>query len=170
MTEQNNYLRGGVGITLLTEEYIFHMMRWRNQPEIKSHFIYDGDITEEQQLKWWEEYQKDDKYYSFIATDAGIPIGSVSLYADLNYKIAEFGRLMIGEKSAWGKGYGTVITKLTCGYGFDVLNLDMIYLEVFEDNIRAIKAYEKVGFSAKETKEERGKKMLVMALHRTERK
>ena len=166
-----NYLRIGVGVQLLTEEYIFHMMRWRNQPEIKSYFIHDGDITEEQQLKWWEDYQKDDKYYSFIATDANnIPIGSVSLYVDLDYKIGEFGRLMIGEKSAWGKGYGTMITGLTCSYGFENLNLDMIYLEVFEDNERAIKAYDKVGFATKETKEERGKIMLVMALHKTERK
>ncbi len=158
-----------ITIKLLTEEYIHHMRHWRNQSEIKSHFIYDGDITRLEQIKWWKEYQEDDKYYSFIAFEDGNPIGSVSLYADKDYKIAEFGRLMIGEKSAWGKKYGTVITELTCNYGFDVLNLDLIFLEVFEYNVRAVKAYEKVGFATKETKEERGEKMLVMALHRKER-
>ncbi len=158
-----------ITIELLTEEHIQHMRIWRNQPEIKSHFIYDGDITEEQQIKWWTEYKADDKYYSFIAFEDGKSIGSVSLYADTDWKVAEFGRLMVGEKSVWGKGYGTVITELACNYGFDELNLDLIFLEVFEDNIRAIRAYEKVGFATKETRKESDKNMLVMALHKTER-
>jgi diamine N-acetyltransferase len=153
----------------LTEDHIQLVREWRNQPEIKSFFIYDDDISEEEQIKWYEDYKKDHKDICFIAYVDDMPIGFVGLYFDTQFKIAEFGRLMIGEKSAWGKGYGTEITKQACRYAFQQLGIDLICLEVFEDNTRAIKAYESVGFSIKEDrKEERGKYMVTMALHLSE--
>jgi UDP-4-amino-4,6-dideoxy-N-acetyl-beta-L-altrosamine N-acetyltransferase len=153
----------------LTEDHIQTVRVWRNQPEIKNYFIYDKDISEEEQIKWFEKYEQDDKDHCFIVFEGDNPIGFVGLYIDNDWKIAEFGRLMIGEKSAWGKGYGTEITEMACNYAFEQLNIELVYLEVFEDNTRAIKAYESVGFKVKnEQKEERGKKMVVMALHVTE--
>src|SRR5262249_43562402 len=58
---------------------------------------------------------------------------------------AGFG-IMIGDKDEWGKGYGTDATKLIVRSGFDTLNLHRIWLHVYEDNERAIRSYEKVGF------------------------
>jgi [ribosomal protein S5]-alanine N-acetyltransferase len=52
----------------------------------------------------------------------------------------------IGDKSAWGKGYGTEATRLIVGYGFETLNLNRVWLTVFEYNARGIRAYEKAGF------------------------
>ncbi|MBI3800044.1 MAG: GNAT family N-acetyltransferase, partial [Deltaproteobacteria bacterium] len=52
----------------------------------------------------------------------------------------------IGEKSEWSKGYGTEATALITGYAFETLNLNRVGLQVYEDNERGIKAYERVGF------------------------
>jgi ribosomal-protein-alanine N-acetyltransferase len=54
--------------------------------------------------------------------------------------------IFIGEKGAWGKGYGTEATALITGYAFETLNMNRVGLEVYEDNKRGIKAYERVGF------------------------
>lgn len=55
-------------------------------------------------------------------------------------------RIVIGEKDAWGRGYGTEATRLVMDEAFDSLGLDEVRLEVFSHNARAIAAYQRVGF------------------------
>lgn len=55
-------------------------------------------------------------------------------------------RISVFERDFWGKGYGTEALSLLVEFGFNVLNLHRIGLDVFEYNERAIKSYEKLGF------------------------
>lgn len=55
-------------------------------------------------------------------------------------------RIVIGEKQAWGHGFGTDATRLVAAEVFDTLGLQRIKLEVFDHNPRARRSYEKVGF------------------------
>jgi RimJ/RimL family protein N-acetyltransferase len=54
--------------------------------------------------------------------------------------------ITIGEKDAWGRGYGTEATRLMLDHAFGTLGLHRIALFVFEFNLRAIRAYERCGF------------------------
>ena len=54
--------------------------------------------------------------------------------------------ITIGEKDAWGRGYGTEATQLMLDHAFDVLGLHRVALYVFEFNERAIRAYRRCGF------------------------
>jgi RimJ/RimL family protein N-acetyltransferase len=54
--------------------------------------------------------------------------------------------ITIGEKDAWGRGYGTEATRLMLDHAFGVLGLHRIALFVFEFNERAIRAYRRCGF------------------------
>jgi RimJ/RimL family protein N-acetyltransferase len=54
--------------------------------------------------------------------------------------------ITIGEKDAWGHGYGTEATALMMGHAFGGLGLHRIALSVFAFNERAIRAYQSVGF------------------------
>jgi len=58
---------------------------------------------------------------------------------------AEFG-IVIGDKTFWNNGYGTDTVRTVVGLGFGELNLDRIFLRVFDTNPRAIRCYEKAGF------------------------
>jgi RimJ/RimL family protein N-acetyltransferase len=64
---------------------------------------------------------------------------------DIRNRHAAFG-INIGDKEAWGKGYGTEATKLLLRHAFLTLNLNRIWLEVYEYNPRALHVYEKLGF------------------------
>jgi RimJ/RimL family protein N-acetyltransferase len=64
---------------------------------------------------------------------------------DFRNRHASFG-ILIGEKMEWGKGYGTEATALMVGYAFETLNLNRVWLHVYEHNPKAMRAYEKVGF------------------------
>ena len=49
--------------------------------------------------------------------------------------------ITIGEKDAWGQGYGTEATRLMLDHAFGTLGLHRVALYVFEFNERAIRAY-----------------------------
>jgi RimJ/RimL family protein N-acetyltransferase len=65
---------------------------------------------------------------------------------DSRNRSAEFG-IVIGDKSYWDQGYGTEAVCLLVKHGFNTLNLNRVYLRVLENNPRAMRAYEKAGFS-----------------------
>ena len=51
----------------------------------------------------------------------------------------------------WRRGLGVDASRLLVQYGFDTVNLNRIWLEVFEDNPAARRIYEKIGFRAEGT-------------------
>jgi RimJ/RimL family protein N-acetyltransferase len=74
------------------------------------------------------------------------PIGVTGLHEiDYRNRHAGFG-ITIGAKDEWGKGYGAEATRLIVGHAFATLNLNRVWLEVYEYNLRGQRAYEKVGF------------------------
>jgi RimJ/RimL family protein N-acetyltransferase len=58
---------------------------------------------------------------------------------------AELG-IVIGSKQYWRQGYGTDATRTLVRWGFRELNLNRVWLRVFEDNAAGIRCYEKTGF------------------------
>jgi RimJ/RimL family protein N-acetyltransferase len=54
--------------------------------------------------------------------------------------------ITIGEKDAWGKGFGTEATRLMVEHAFERLRLHRIGLSVFAFNERAIRSYRRAGF------------------------
>jgi len=56
--------------------------------------------------------------------------------------------ITIGEKDAWGQGYGSDATRLMLEHAFVRLNLHRVALSVFAFNERAIRAYRRAGFVA----------------------
>lgn len=56
-------------------------------------------------------------------------------------------QIRIGDVTHQGKGFGTESVEALCAFGHTDLNLHRIYLHVFANNQRAIRAYEKSGFS-----------------------
>jgi RimJ/RimL family protein N-acetyltransferase len=54
--------------------------------------------------------------------------------------------VMIGERDAWGKGYGTEVTRVMLRFAFATLGLHNLMLVVLAVNERGIRAYERAGF------------------------
>ncbi len=64
-------------------------------------------------------------------------------------------RIVIGEKDAWGRGYGTEATRLAAAEVFSTLPVTRFRLEVFAHNERACRAYQRVGFRPYDRYDER---------------
>jgi diamine N-acetyltransferase len=139
-------------LRLLTEADLPLTLSWRNQAEIRRWFLSSDMITPEQHAAWFRKYQERDNDLVFIieeTRDLRKPVGQISLY-DIHpqEKTAEYGRLMIGEMDARGKGLAKAATLLVLACGFGQLGLEEIHLEVFKDNLAALRVYESVGFVA----------------------
>ncbi len=102
--------------------------------------------------KWFEEMltRPEDERPMAIDLHAGEGtwrhIGSAGYQSiDWRNRSAEVG-VAIGEKSMWNQGLGTEVMEALLRHGFDMLNLNRIFLRVFDSNQRAMRAYEKAGF------------------------
>lgn len=158
-------LSGNVRLRVLTAKDLSLTLTWRNQAVIRRWFIYSEPITQEQHEDWYAKYCQRDNDLVFIIEEVGDlnrPVGQVSLYdIDEETGRAEFGRLMIGDEEARGRGLAKKATMLILDFGFKACSLEEIYLEVFEDNQAAIHIYQQLGFVCVGRRE----KLLKMALH-----
>lgn len=77
---------------------------------------------------------------------AGRIIGRAGLFAiDPRKGRAELG-IVIGDRDAWGMGYGRDTVRTLSAFGLDVLGLDRIVLYTYPENERAQRAFAAVGF------------------------
>ena len=78
--------------------------------------------------------------------DDGRPIGRVDMFEiDRLNGSAQLG-IEIGERSLWGKGYGTDAVDAALDFAFGELRLERVWLGTAADNIRAQRSYAKSGF------------------------
>ena len=122
------------------------IVRWRNLDTVRSKFIFQEKFTEALHRNWMKTKVKTGDAVQFIIELDGRPVGSVYLRdIDTYNKKAEFG-IFIGEDYARGYGVGKEATRQIIEYAFNHLNLNKIFLRVFEENVVAISCYKNVGF------------------------
>lgn len=89
---------------------------------------------------------RSDALFGIFHKEDDVHIGNVELHGiDFINRNASVG-IAIGEKEYLGRGFGRETMELILGYAFGTLGLNMIFLNVFADNARAIASYEKCGF------------------------
>ena len=123
-------------------------LRWINDPELQARIGRRHPMSRAQEQAWLEgQYKREDHMnLAIVLKDGDRHIGNCGLHAiDRTSRCAVFG-ILIGEKDAWGHGYGPEAAQLVLKYGFEVLGLHRIGLDVYSHNAHAIRAYEKAGF------------------------
>jgi len=126
-------------------------VRWLNDPEVRQHLLLTCPLSRSQEEMWYENMLKEPVESQPLAIEIKkeaewFHIGNIGLSKlDWNARSAELG-IFIGEKSQWNRGYGRMAVQLMVRHGFYNLNLNRIFLHVYENNPRAIHSYERAGF------------------------
>jgi RimJ/RimL family protein N-acetyltransferase len=124
------------------------LVAWFNDPEVTHYLLQYRPMTlaaEEEFLRRIGE-STTDLALGVVVGQTGQLVGVTGLHqVDARNRHASFG-ITLGEKGAWGKGYGTEATRLMVRHAFQTLNLNRVWLHVYEYNARGLRAYEKVGF------------------------
>jgi RimJ/RimL family protein N-acetyltransferase len=124
---------------------------WINDPEVTAGLALFLPMSSVDEEKWFEGVMKRPQEEKPLAIDMKDGkdwrlIGNSGFFGfDWVARSGEVG-IMIGEKTLWNRGYGTEAMALLLCHGFQTLNLNRIFLRVYADNKRAIRAYEKAGF------------------------
>ncbi len=132
-------------------------VEWLNDPEVRRYVLLDLPISQANEEQWFEDMLKlpvNEQPFG-IEIRAAEPAGGNDHwrligncgFMGINWTVrsAEVG-LFIGEKTYWNKGYGTEVMRLLLKIGFETMNLNRIFLRVYEANKGGIRAYEKAGF------------------------
>ena len=86
----------------------------------------------------------DEELLIIVDISTGQSLGFVILAGLTNPNLSlEFRRLIIGDK---GKGIGRQVVKLLIQYCFETLRFHRLWLDVYEDNQKAIHLYQSIGF------------------------
>ena len=145
----------GEGVRLRAAERsdLPRFVEWLNDPEVRQYISLYLPLSQGDEEQWFDSMQKRPPAEHVLVIEirqpesqSWLPVGNCA-FMDIDWRnrSAEFG-IFIGEKSHWNQGYGTAAVRLLVRHGFNTLNLQRIFLRVFETNPRAIRAYEKAGF------------------------
>lgn len=162
---------GRVELSPLLLEDAERMRILRNQ---NSKNFFDAEqITPEAQMQWYRKYLSTDGDYMFSVRlrQTGQWIGAVSIYhVDRLNACCEFGRLIIDRAATGERGLGVDTTLAACQFAFQQLNVSVVFLAVFQDNIAAVKTYERSGFHVCETRiSDAGETIFSMKKYKSER-
>ncbi len=130
--------------------FLNNSWEWLNEYEIKK-LTNTPDFTKEDQLRWYQSIQNKQDYLIWGIVADSTPIGVCGLKKITQEDCEYWG--YIGEKEYWGKGIGRNIMNLLEEKAKDI-NLKSIWLQVVQDNNRAIKLYEKSGYQIEKEEKE----------------
>lgn len=127
-----------------------YVAEWPNDPRTfqmwsGGHFQYP--LTEEQLKAYYKKEQEDCFSQSFVAVNqVGTPVGFFR-FRNMDYtkNTVHMGFILVDEKMR-GKGYGKEMVRLAVKYAFEMLQMNVITLTVFAENVGAQKCYQAVGF------------------------
>ena len=126
-------------------------VKWLNDPEVRRGLARYLPISTAEEERWFESMLDRPAVEHPLTIEIQLEgswraIGNIAFFnTDLRVRMAEVG-ILIGEKEFWNQGYGTESMRLFLKHGFETLNLNRIFLVVYENNPRAIRSYEKAGF------------------------
>jgi len=93
-------------------------------------------------------------HFAVVRKETGQLIGGATLEAPQPELRQGTLGIAIGDKTSWDRGYGTDTMRTLCRFGFAMMNLHRIQLEVYAENERARKVYERVGFQVEGVRRE----------------
>ncbi len=141
----------GLCFRLLTEADLPMTLRWRNQPRVRSMLFHSDLLRMETHREWFEAYRKRDDDFIFVVeapAPLARPIGQASIYGvEWSEGRAEFGRLMIGEDEALGRGFGRKIVEGIARHALGPLGLRELYSWIKADNEPSIRALLSSGYT-----------------------
>ena len=126
-------------------------LKWINDPEVCEHLGQYAVMNRIQEEAWFESVSKGPRTELPLVIEIRqgenwFAIGNTSFLGIHPVNLETEIGIMIGEKEYWNQGYGTETMIRMLKYGFEELNLNRIFLRVFEGNERGKQAYRKAGF------------------------
>lgn len=123
-----------------------YMLEWMHDESITKNFEADfASFTEEKVKNFIESSFTDENQHFAVVDEKDEYQGTISL-KNISSRDRNAEYAVSFRKSAQGTGLARLATEELLQYAFTELNLERVYLNVLESNLRARRFYEKAGF------------------------
>jgi len=125
------------------------LYQWFNDPEVTQHLTIRYPLSHAEERAFIERTGEINYGFASFGVETladGKLIGGVGLERTSPENRSAVLGIALGDKTYWDSGYGTDTMRTICRFGFEMMNLHRIELDVFEPNRRAQAVYERVGF------------------------
>lgn len=139
----------GQRVRLIPPDRTLHLenaLRWMNDPEVTSAIKYNLGVSRRQEELFFDqiESKRENDFVWAIIDEQERHIGFIGLHA-INWRHRwASGGLVIGERSAWGRGFATEAVEVRSKFAFETLNLHRIEGHTMNPAMRRV--YEKCGY------------------------
>jgi RimJ/RimL family protein N-acetyltransferase len=140
---------GCVRLVPLDRRHLEQTRVWANDPDIMRLMDRAKPVSRDEHEAWFVSLagRDDCSYFAIETADAQLHVGNVWLFAiERRHRKAEL-RVVIGEPTARGRGYGSEAIDQLCQHAFATLGLHRIYAYVLAVNRRAQRSFEHAGFA-----------------------
>ena len=137
-----------LGLRAIEKKDLQTIQAWRNDENLRRYFREYRDFSMSQLEKWYDNMIFDNRFEFFIVEHDNNPIGVAGItYIDWVNRHADV-HFYIGEGSEWiDKKHSPEAFNLILDYGFDILNLNKIWAEIYEIDSKKLKFFKDNGFS-----------------------
>ncbi|HZF70566.1 UDP-2,4-diacetamido-2,4,6-trideoxy-beta-L-altropyranose hydrolase [Sulfuricurvum sp.] len=133
------------------------ILAWRNHPDIRMWMLTSNEISLDEHLRFIESLKnRSDKRY-FLVRQANDYLGVVDL-TDITLTSAEIGIYANPDK----RGVGTLLMDALIRYAFNTLKLTKLIANVFSNNEKAKRLYQKFDFTETDRAIHNGKEMITL--------
>ncbi len=133
-----------------TPDMLETFCRWFTDTDVTRFLDNIFPFTLDSEKEWFANVAKNDRvvFWAVFATDGDEEqlIGTTGIHNIQPIHRSAMSGNLIGEKSEWGKGYGTEVVRLRTRFAFEELNLNKISTLVYLPNIGSRRVLEKAGY------------------------
>jgi RimJ/RimL family protein N-acetyltransferase len=132
----------------LADKHLDTTFRWVNDPAMMRLLGRDARVESAEHQRWFERLKdrRDCRYFSVETVEDGRHVGNIWLWNINAVDGKAEVRILFGDETSRGRGYGSEAIRLLADLAFDTMSLRRLYAYVFSINPRAKRAFEKAGF------------------------
>ena len=138
-----------IGIRAIEKSDLSVIQQWRNDESLRRYFREYRDFSMTQKENWYNSMIADNRFEMFIIEDLDSrkPIGVTGLtYIDWVNRHADV-HFYIGKDSLWiDDDYSPTAIRLILDYGFNTLNLNKLWAEIYEIDNKKLNFFKSLGF------------------------
>jgi len=125
-----------------------HIVKWSSDPEVRGLIGEAAAMTRAEAEKWYKKARadKDRVWFAIVLREGDRVIGEAGLLRIFKpWRCADM-TVIIWDKDAWGRGYGTEAGRLILDLAFRRLTLHRVSIGVVSFNERALRFWKGLGF------------------------
>jgi RimJ/RimL family protein N-acetyltransferase len=144
-------VKGKIGLRALEKGDLEQLKEWRNIPDFRQNFREYRELNCSDQEAWYDSLQNKkstDYMFSIVNVESGDLLGACGLlYTNWLARYADFS-FYVGYKESYIdlEGIAQASAELLIDYGFNILNLNKLWMELYSFDTRKIDFFKSFGF------------------------